>query len=332
MKSGVLTLANEVWESVMRLPLAVVLAREDGQILTVNVAFCHLLGYSEAELESMKLTDITHHDDVDAELESSRQLFHREISAFAAEMRYKRKDGRCISVAVSTTAFLKDGKPLYTARIVQDITERLRLEAALEENGENFRQLCEASMEGVLLYDDGQIVLANQALARMFGYDNNAEIGKLPPEALFVSKSWRLVLQHFQTGNGYPLETMGLRKDGSTFPIRLRAKGIKYEGRRVRLSTIQPSSRGVKGADSEPERTRTKNTVPLSPRELEVFRMVVRGVNNLDISRALGISRRTVEHHVSHILTKLGAANRTAAVLAAYGSGLLAELERPADA
>lgn len=315
----------------MRLPLAVVLAREDGQILTVNEPFCHLVGYSEAELESMKLADIIHPEDVEAELESSRQLFHREISAFAAEMRYKRKDGRCISVAVSTTDFRRDGKPLYTARIVQDITDRLRLEAALEASAENFRQLCEASIEGVLLHDDGQVVLANQALARMFGYNDIAEIGKLPPEALFASKSRRLVLQHFQTGNGYPLETIGLRKDGSTFPVRMRAQGIRYEGRRVRLSTIQPSSPGVKGADAETKGTRTKDTVPLSPRELEVFRMVIRGANNLDISGALGISRRTVEHHVSHILTKLGAANRTAAVLAAYGSGLLAELERSAD-
>ena len=315
----------------MRLPLAVVLAREDGQILTVNEAFCHLVGYSEAELESMKLADIIHHEDLEAELESSRRLFHREISAFAAEMRYKRKDGRCISVAVSTTDFRRDGKQLYTARIVQDITDRLRLEAALEENGENFRQLCETSMEGVLLHDDGQVVLVNQALARMFGYNNPAEIGGLPPEALFASKSRRLVLQHFQTGNGYPLEVIGLRKDGSTFPVRMRAKGIRYEGRRVRLSTIQPSSPGVKGVYSQTEGARTKDTVPLSPRELEVFRMIVRGANNLDISRTLGISRRTVEHHVSHILTKLGAANRTAAVLAAYGSGLLAKLERPAD-
>ena len=315
----------------MRLPLAVVLAREDGQILTVNAAFCHIVGYSEAELESMKLADIIHPEDVEAELESSKRLFHREISAFAAEMRYKHKDGRCITVAVSATDVRRDGKPTYTARIVQDITDRLRLEAALEESDENFRQLCEASMEGVLLHENGQVVLANQALARMFGYNNIADVGKLLPEALFASRSRRSVLQHFQTGNGYPLEAIGLRKDGSTFPVRMRAKGIKYEGRRVRLSTIQASSPAVKGVKPETKGARTKDTVPLSPRELEVFRMVVRGANNLDISKALGISRRTVEHHVSHILTKLGAANRTAAVLAAYVNGLLAELERSAD-
>lgn len=319
----------------MRLPLAMVLAEEDGQILTVNESFCHLIGYSERELESMKLSYIIHPEDLETELKNSRQLFRRQISAFAAEMRYKRKDGRYISVAVSTTGFRKNGKPLCTARVVQDITDRLELEAALEASAENFRQLCQASMEGVLLHDNGQVVLANQALVKMFGYNDLAELGKLPPEALFATKSRRLVLQHFQTGNGYPLEATGLRKDGSTFPVRMRVKGIKYEGRRVRLSTIQSSSPGVTDVDSQTKGTRTKNMVPLSPRELEVFCMVIKGINNLDISRALGISRRTVEHHVSHILTKLGAANRTAAVLAAHNSGLLsgllAEMEHPAN-
>jgi HD-GYP domain-containing protein (c-di-GMP phosphodiesterase class II)/DNA-binding CsgD family transcriptional regulator len=56
---------------------------------------------------------------------------------------------------------------------------------------------------------------------------------------------------------------------------------------------------------------------PLSPRELEVLRQLSEGASNPDISKALYISRRTVEHHVEHILTKLGVTSRTAAV--AYG-------------
>ena len=53
---------------------------------------------------------------------------------------------------------------------------------------------------------------------------------------------------------------------------------------------------------------------PLSPRELEVLRLLADGASNPDISKILYISRRTAEHHVEHILAKLDVTSRTAAV------------------
>ena len=50
---------------------------------------------------------------------------------------------------------------------------------------------------------------------------------------------------------------------------------------------------------------------------------VARGETNPEIARALHLSERTVAHHVSAILGKLGAGNRTAAVEAAHAAGAL---------
>ena len=50
---------------------------------------------------------------------------------------------------------------------------------------------------------------------------------------------------------------------------------------------------------------------PLSPRELEVARLVARGLTNKQIGQALFVSERTAENHVQHILTKLGLRNRS---------------------
>ena len=50
---------------------------------------------------------------------------------------------------------------------------------------------------------------------------------------------------------------------------------------------------------------------PLSPRELEVARLVAQGMTNKQIGRALYVSERTAENHVQHILTKLGLRNRS---------------------
>jgi DNA-binding NarL/FixJ family response regulator len=59
---------------------------------------------------------------------------------------------------------------------------------------------------------------------------------------------------------------------------------------------------------------------PLSARELEVARLVARGLTNKEIGQHLYLSERTAENHVQHILTKLGLRNRSQ--IAAWASGL----------
>lgn len=60
----------------------------------------------------------------------------------------------------------------------------------------------------------------------------------------------------------------------------------------------------------------------LSDREVEVLRLVARGGTNKDVARALGISAKTVQHHVAHIYAKTGVASRAGAALFAVEHGL----------
>lgn len=62
---------------------------------------------------------------------------------------------------------------------------------------------------------------------------------------------------------------------------------------------------------------------PLSERELEVLTLMSKGHANKDIARELWIGESTVKTHVSHVLRKLGANDRTTAVLTALRSGLV---------
>ena len=69
--------------------------------------------------------------------------------------------------------------------------------------------------------------------------------------------------------------------------------------------------------------TRFGSLDELTPREKDVLRLLAQGLPNRKIAARLSINERTVKYHVSAILAKLEAANRTEAVMRAIEQGLI---------
>jgi LuxR family maltose regulon positive regulatory protein len=90
-----------------------------------------------------------------------------------------------------------------------------------------------------------------------------------------------------------------------------------------RLQQAFDRGRARDAATAGPSGSIVRLVEPLSERELEVLRLLAAGKQNREIARELSIALDTVKRHVTHILVKLGAGNRTEATGRARELGLL---------
>lgn len=108
---------------------------------------------------------------------------------------------------------------------VQDRTAELR------ESEERFRSLSNASFEGIMIHDQGVILDANRAFARLFGYEQPEElIGKKGLECLLSPESRASIHERMQRKETGPLEVTGIRKDGTAFAAETDSRLVKYLG------------------------------------------------------------------------------------------------------
>jgi HD-GYP domain-containing protein (c-di-GMP phosphodiesterase class II) len=85
------------------------------------------------------------------------------------------------------------------------------------------------------------------------------------------------------------------------------------------------SAEAVLGAAGHRSNRRREWPAGLTAREVEVLRLLARGLTNREIAEALTISRRTAGSHIEHIYTKTGATNRATAGLFAMTHGLMSD-------
>jgi predicted ATPase/DNA-binding CsgD family transcriptional regulator len=94
-------------------------------------------------------------------------------------------------------------------------------------------------------------------------------------------------------------------------------------GRTMHLEQIMTEGAALAEAIATSAPPRHRRADELTPRVLEVLRLLVEGRSNRAIAQALFLSERTIENHVLHILTKLGLESRTAAATYAVRHGLV---------
>ena len=162
MESGEHLPAEELWRlTVAHAPIGMALISTEGEFMTVNLALCDLLGYPAEVLSTMVLWEITHPDDIEADLALVRRSLAGEISSFRTARRCRRADGTFVLCDLSV-ALLRDesGVPLHFISQVVDAGDRHavaeRLEAAEEAVTTEQRKvaaLIETAPVGLVLLD-----------------------------------------------------------------------------------------------------------------------------------------------------------------------------------
>ncbi len=201
---------------------------------------------------------------------------------------------------------------------------------------DRYRFLADAGMEGLIIHERNTIIDANPAVCEMFGYECSDLIGRQIAD-LFAPSSRKLVQRASFYQSGALREATGVRSDGASIRVEVCGKSLPHSSglatviavrnvvRRAGRGASRPTAAGVRRARvaHHGSRSRTREPVDLSIRELDVLELLAQGMTNRAVSDKLQLSARTVDHHVSHILGKLGVPNRTAAAMAARRKGLL---------
>jgi len=120
---------GEVFDSA---PIGMAVMDLDGRWLGVNRVLCQITGYSEEQLLGLTFQDITHPEDLEADLDLVRQLLAGEIPSYRLERRYLRPDGSVVRVLLGTSLIRdQEGSALHFVSHMEDVTAQRRAETFL---------------------------------------------------------------------------------------------------------------------------------------------------------------------------------------------------------
>ncbi|MCC2638697.1 MAG: putative sensor histidine kinase [Moraxellaceae bacterium] len=152
----------------------------DGRIFSANRKFCEIVGHTEEEVATMSISDFSYAPDGQAVSPQFEALIAGENPGYIRLKRYLRRDGQLIALRITTSA-IRDpvtGEVRYASSIVEDITERARVEDALRRERAQLQGILDNASVLISMKDlEGNVLLANEEFFHVLD---------IPPRAEFI--------------------------------------------------------------------------------------------------------------------------------------------------
>ena len=215
---------------------------DHGLVETFNPAAERLFGYAASEVIGRNVNMLMpspDHERHDGYLEHYRATGEQRIIGLGRQVLGKRKNGSTFPLHLSVGEMVVDGRRSFTG-ILHDLSIRATMEAALHRSEERLRSIVESALDGIIVIDElGGVQAFNPAAERLFGYSANEVLGrnvKMLMPSPDREQHDAYLGRYLTTGKkkiiGIGREVVGLRKDGSTFPLHLSVAEMMLEGRR----------------------------------------------------------------------------------------------------
>jgi diguanylate cyclase (GGDEF)-like protein/PAS domain S-box-containing protein len=226
-------------------PFAMVVVEPgSGRILEANDVASELSGYDAGQLARKTLRELTIPEETSETMERFAELSSGRVDQLRSERRFVHKDGRILITrfAVST---LKDSAGEVSRLICcfSDITERKLADDRLRESEMRLRTLIAQSPLAISFSRDGITLEVNAHYLTMFGYVSADEVAGTPLLQR-IAPSHRAEMQDLieRRRGGLPAptayETVGLRRDGSEFPLFVSTKRIELADGSLTMSFL----------------------------------------------------------------------------------------------
>lgn len=158
-----------------------------------------------------------------------------------------------------------------------------RLKKALRVSEERSKTMAEASWEGIAIHVNGQLLDANKQFFAMFGYQEDELLGEQILDKIVSKVSLPEVSLRIKNDIIGFHEAIGIKKDGTEFPIETSSRHMEYRGKKVRTCAIRDISERVK---AEQEKIELQKQLAIS--------------NKMEI---LGLMAGSVAHDLNNILS-----------------------------
>ena len=239
---------------------AIVTIDETGVIDSVNPATETLFGYAAEEMVGHNVSMLMSEPQAsehDGYLRRYLAGGEPRIIGIGREVVARRKDGSTFPMHLAVGQMEVDGRTMFTG-VIRDLSDRFAAEEALRASEERYRAIIDTAVDGIIgIAADGTLADFNRAAERIFGYSAAEVVGRnvrmLMPEPDHSAHDG--YLRRYLAGGepriiGVGREVVGLRKDGSTFPMHLGVSQVRHGGER-RFAGIVRDMTDLRAAENE---------------------------------------------------------------------------------